>query len=328
MSTKFLLVLLILGSLASAGWAQQAQTPMTEKDVLKLIKKHKKDQMKAAATVSERGVSFDVTPDFQRELEKAGAELGFFQAVVGASPSGRSFKTPLGNSIEVNPAEKVAFMQVQNELDPERQLALVAEFEQKHSASPLMSYVCSRAARLYQQKGEYAKTVEYGERSLKLDPNNVFSLVIVAMMLPQPRMLQGTPAENDKSLATAESYATRALELIEQIPAEMLEKDEQLQKQKASLSSDAHSALGMVALIRDDQPKAVDEFKAAISTATGANPLNYFRLGEAYENMGKLDQAIDAFQHAADLGQGTILKTHADKKIEETKARKALIGPR
>jgi tetratricopeptide (TPR) repeat protein len=328
MTKTLLLVLFIVGSAATAGWAQQAQAPLTEKEVLKLLKKHKKDQMKAAAMVSERGVSFDVTPEFQRELEKAGAELPFFQTVVGASPTGRSFKTPLGNSIEVNPVEKVAFMQVQNELDPERQLALAGDFEQRFPSSPLLTYVCSQAARLYQQKGEYAKAVEYGERSLKLDPNNVFSLVIVSMILPQPRMLQGTTTENDANVARAESYATRALELIDQIPAEMLEKDEQLQKQKASLASDAHSALGMVALIQDDQPKAAEEFKAAIATATGANPMNYFRLGEAYENLGKLDQAIDAFQSASDLGQGTVLKTYSDKKIEEIKARKALIGPR
>ena len=84
----------------------------------------------------------------------------------------------------------------------------------------------------------------------------------------------------------------------------------------------------MAALHRDDSPKAVDEFKAAISTATGANPMNYYRLGEAYENLGKLDQAIDAFQNASDLGQGTVLKDYADKKVEEVKARKALISPR
>jgi len=296
----------------SAVGAQQAQPPLTEKEVLKLLKKHKKDQMKAVAIVGERGVTFDVTPEFQRKLEETGAELEFFQAVVGASPSGRTFKTPLGDKLEVSPVEKAAFLQVQNEMDPDRQRTLAADFEQKHPTSPLMTYVWSQTARVYQQKGDYAKTVEHGERSLKLDANNVFSLVLVALVLPQPRMLQGTPAENDRNLATAESYATRALQLLDQIPAASLENDEQLQKQKAALASDAHAALGMVALHRDDSPKAVEEFKAAISTATGANPMNYYRLGEAYENLGKLDQAIDAFENASNLGQGTVLKDYAD----------------
>lgn len=322
MRTLSAILVLTIGLIAVPAMAQKGQGPMTEKEVMKVLKKNKKDQLTAASIVSERGVGFDLTEEFAKKLQKNGAELSFLQAIVGASPMGRSFTTPLGKTIEVSPEVKLAFMGIQNELDPERQLTMVSEFEQEYPDSPVLSYVLTYAARCYQQKGDFEKTVEYAERSLELDPDNVFSLVIEAVMLPQPRMLQGTPAENNQNLSKAETCAAHAIELAQQMPADVLEKDEQLQRQQASIISDAHGALGMVYLHHEDFPKAQEEFKAAISSATSPNPTNYYRLGEAYEFDGKIEQAIDAFQNASDLGQGTGIKSFADKKVAELKAQK------
>jgi len=317
-----LVVAILSACLVSAAWAQQSQSPMTQEEVLKVLKKFKKDQMKAAAIVGERGVAFDMTPEFQKKLQKAGADRPFFEAVFGAGPMGRSFNTPLGQRLQVSAAEKLAFMQIQSELDPNTQLNMVDSFEKNFPSSPLMSYVYSQAARVYQQKGDYDKVVDFNARALKLEPNNVFSLVMMALVLPQPKMLQGSPADVDKKLATAETYANRALQLVDQIPAEFLEKDPQLQKLKPSVSSDAHAALGMVNLHRDNFAKAAEEFKAAIASSVNPNPVNYYRLGEAYENGGKIDLAIEAFKNASDLGEGTAIKDFADKKLAELETRK------
>lgn len=300
---------------------------MTEKEVLKLVKKNKKDPIKAAGIVGQRGVSFDVTDEFRKELEKAGASETFYRAVLAASPTGRSFTTPLGERLQVTPDEKADFIQIQSEMDSRQQMKLCEEFEKEHPQSNLLSYVLSQSASIYQKQGQYEKVIELCSRSIQLDSRNIFSRVMAAMLLPQPRLLRGTPAENDRQVAQAAEHASKAIELMAQIPADMLEKDEELQKRKTALTSDAHSALGMVALYREDPPTAADEFKAAIAGARGANPANYFRLGEAYETMGKLDQAIEAFQNAADLGAGTAFQDLANKKIGEIKARKGLVTP-
>ena len=310
---------------ATTVWPQAGTGPMTEKEVIKLIKQNKKDQLKAAGIVGQRGVSFDVTDEFRKELEKAGASETFYRAVVAASPTGRSFTTPLGERLQVMPDEKADFLQIQGELDSSQQLKLCENFEKKYPQSNLVSYVLSQLASLYQKQGQYEKVIELCNRSIQLDSKNIFSLVMLAMILPQPRLLRGTSAENEKQVARAAEQASKAIELMAQIPADMLEKDEELQKRKAALTADAHSALGMVALYREDPPTAADEFKAAIAGGSGANPTNYFRLGEAYETMGKLDQAIEAFQNAADLGTGTAFQDFANKKIAEIKARKGLV---
>jgi tetratricopeptide (TPR) repeat protein len=324
---KKCLVLAILGAMlaATAVWSQEGAGPMTEKEVIKLIKKNKKDQIKAAGIVGQRSVSFEVTDEFRKELEKAGAEELFYRAVLAASPSGRSFTTPLGDKLQVTPEEKADFLQIQSEMDPAQQLKLCEDFEKKYSQSVLLTYVLSQLASLHQKQGQYDKVIELCNRSIQLEPKNIFSLVMVSMLLPQPRMLRGSKAENDRQVAQASEHASKALEWMAQIPADMLQKDEELQKRTASLTADAHSALGMVALYREDPPTAADEFKAAIAGGSGANPTNYFRLGEAYETMGKLDQAIEAFQNAADLGTGTAFQEFANKKISEIKARKGLV---
>jgi tetratricopeptide (TPR) repeat protein len=310
---------------ATVAWSQQATGPMTQQEVLQLVKKNKKDPVKVAGIIGQRAVSFDVTDDFRKQLEKLGAPESVFKAIVAASPSGRSFTTPLGDKLQVSPDEKADFVQIQSEMDPEQQQKLCEEFEKKYPQSVLLSYVLSQEASLHQKHAQYEKVIEAATRSIKLDPKNIFSMVMLAILLPQPRMLRGTPADNAKQVAQAAEYANQALELMNLIPADMLEKDEELQKHKAALSSDAHSALGMVALHREDPPTAADEFKAAIATGGGSNPSNYFRLGEAYETMGKLDQSIEAFQNAADLGAGTPFQEFANKKIAEIKARKGLV---
>lgn len=306
--------------------SQEGTGPMTEKEVIKLIKQNKNDQLKASGIVGQRGVSFDVTDEFRKQLEKAGASETFHRAVVAASPSGRSFTTPLGDKLQVMPQEKADFIQIQSEMEGAQQLKLCEDFEKKYPQSVLLSYVLSQLANLYQRQGQYDKVIELCDRSIHLDPRNIFSLVMISTFLSQPSLLRGTPAENQKQVARAAEFASKAVELMVQIPAEMLEKDEELQKRKAILSSDAHTALGMVALYRDDPPTAADEFKAAISSGAGANPTNYFRLGEAYETMGKLDQAIEAFQNAADLGTGTAFQEFANKKISEIRARKGFVS--
>ena len=52
-------------------------------------------------------------------------------------------------------------------------------------------------------------------------------------------------------------------------------------------------------------------------------PGDYFYMGEAYKLDGKLDDAIEAYTKAGQVGQGTMIKTYADQQIEKMKKLKA-----
>jgi tetratricopeptide (TPR) repeat protein len=69
--------------------------------------------------------------------------------------------------------------------------------------------------------------------------------------------------------------------------------------------------------------KAEEEFKTAVTATDRPDPQDYYRMGEAYKMDGKLDDAIQAFTNASQIGQGTMIKPYADKQIEELKKRKA-----
>ena len=68
--------------------------------------------------------------------------------------------------------------------------------------------------------------------------------------------------------------------------------------------------------MRDDQDKAVAEFKNAINYSPKPNPQYYYRLGEVLANEGKKVEAMDAFRKAAAAGRGTVMEGYANRKLE------------
>jgi tetratricopeptide (TPR) repeat protein len=304
--------------------AVPAQQPLTQDDVLGLIKKNKDNLDVVYKTLDERKVNFDLDRKIEQKMRKAGADDVLIQAIWKAGPTGRSEKSATltsatGAPLQATYEEAMGFKTMENELDPDRRLRMVDEFESRFPKSQFLSYVYLQAAKAYQDKSDLNKLVEYGEKSLKQDPDNVFSLVMVALALPQPRMLQGSPEEAAQRLSLAETYANRALKLIDRLPARTNESPEQLQKQKGALASDAHAALGMVYMDRDESQKAVEELKTAVSLTQTPNPQLYFRLGEVYENEGKNNEAFEAFTKASELGHGTVLQQYADQRIAKLK---------
>jgi tetratricopeptide (TPR) repeat protein len=218
-------------------------------------------------------------------------------------------------------------------LDPNKAIALVDDFAKKYPSSIVLSYVYSLGANAYQQKSNVEKVAEYADKSLKLKPDNLLSLILSAEMLPLPQYVNKHPSERDKILQQAESQANHALELISKIPKRANEADADYQKRLAGIASDVHGALGMVHLElagetlsgpdKAELAKAEQEFTTAVTTTGHPNPSDYYRMGEAYGLEGKLDDAIQAFTKAGEFGQGTLIKTYADEQVAQLKQRKA-----
>lgn len=223
-------------------------------------------------------------------------------------------------------------------LDLDKVVSLADDFEKKFPNSSMLSYVYTFQATAYQQKGDIKKTVETGEKSLKLNPDNLMSLIILAGMLPQPQLMQGSDLDKQKKLTDAETDASRALQLIEKLPKLANETDDQFKKRKDSIASEPHGALGMIHLQRstmtltggmdpDELTKAAQEFKQSVDLSEHPAPQNYYRLGEVYTHENKLDDAIAAFSKASEIGQGSGIQQYADQQIAELKKKQALAKP-
>ena len=302
--------------------AQVSQAPLTLDEVIRLIKQNKKNSHQVAPTVTERGVDFDLDGKTEKKLRKAGADDELMEGIWKVTPTGKAqmkalLTSPSGVELQASSGEVLAMQDIENEVDPDRRLRLVEEFERKFPASPLLSYVYTQAAKGWQQKGDLNKVVEYGEKSLKLDPDNTFALVAMALALTQPKMLKGGWDEVRERLSEAETDANRAVTLLEKLKKGPSESNDQFRQRKGSLTADVHFALGAVQMQHEDFAKAVSEYQTAISSTTRPTAQYYFRLGEAYASEGRIAQALEVLHKASELGRGTPMEKYADDFIAE-----------
>jgi tetratricopeptide (TPR) repeat protein len=317
--------ILVVLVLTTAGWLMaQAPVPqpLTQKEVINLLKS-KQSSAQLVGVIRQRGVNFEINPDVEKKLRKVNADDQLIQAVRDVGPSARAARAE----------ESRETWAVVSELDPDRAIQLASDFEKKYPDSRSLADIYATAGIAYATKGEAKRAIEYGEKSLKLDPQNLRALLLLVPLLPQPQILASGGLDKEKKLADAESYAQRALVLIEQVPKQPNETDDQFQRRKAEIGASVHSGLGLVHLERatmqlkgvnrEELAKAEEEYQVAVSSVTQPISQDYYRLGEVRRMLGKLDGAIEAFTKASELGAGTIIKTKADESIADLERRKA-----
>ena len=219
--------------------------------------------------------------------------------------------------VVVSLEEQAAFQEAVNQPGADPTIALGEKFLQDYPESQLRTHVYSQLASAYLRKNNYDKVVENGEKSIVLDPDNVMSLAIVARALPH--RVQGSGLEMAQKLSRAERYARHGLETVDVLSQPPNSSPEEFEEWKATFKSMLHSALGLVYLRRDRSAKSQEEFKIAISLTSSPDPIDYYRLGEAYSDQRKYDEAIEAFEKAAELSTNPIVDQLATEQVQKLK---------
>jgi tetratricopeptide (TPR) repeat protein len=314
-----------------------ALAPMTEKEVITELKKDGADQL--LKDLDRRGVAFEMDADVEKRLRKAKATDEVLKAVTAAGPKERAAAAKAAamgsGGVMVTPEETADFKALQTELDPDKMLALAEAFVQKHPQSNVLSYAYAYEANAYQMKGDVAKLVEFGEKSLELKKDNPMSLLLVAYAMSTPQFIKLHGADEEQQLTKAENYAQQAIQAVNALPKVGNESDADFAKRKATYIADVHADLGMIHLDRaqlglmgldkGELAKAETEYRLAVSNTDRADPSAYYRLGEACRLQDKWDDAMAAFTKASELGQGAV-KQFADQQIELVKKAKAQSG--
>ena len=295
---------------------------LNQDQVLRLIKQEKQQPDHLIKTVHDQGVDFDLTPEIEKKMRKAGADDQILQAIWAAGPTVRNFKgavllSATGASLTSTYKEAMGYKTIEQASDPDTKIRMAMEFAQTFPNSELLSYVFTQAASAFQQKGDFPNAVKTGRKSLALDADNTYSLLVVATSLSEPSMVRNSQDNGESELAEAGTDAQRALGLLPKLPARPDETPEHLAARKAGIESSAHAALGSVAMQQDKYNQAIEEFKKAISFSHPPKASLYFRLGEIYSNVGEKQQAIEAFSKAAQLGKGTVIETYAARSLKE-----------
>jgi tetratricopeptide (TPR) repeat protein len=317
-----LAVLFALALMLSHAQDSGQQSFLNQDDVYRLLKEQKDHPDVVEKTLHDHGVDFDLNKDIEKRMRKAGATDAALQAVWAAGPSSRNFKGALvmsatGVPLTSNYREAMGYETLQKTPDPDTKIRMAMEFAQTFPKSELLSYVFTQAATAFQQKGDYSNAVKTARKSLALDANNTYSLLIAASALSEPSMVRDAGADSARVLQEAQTDADRTLELLPKLPIRLDETPEQFAARKAGIESSALGALGSVAMQEDKYDEAISDFQKAIALTQPPKAALYFRLGEVNSNAGKKQDAIVAFTKAAELGKGTVIETYANQGIKE-----------
>jgi len=146
----------------------------------------------------------------------------------------------------------------------------------------------------YDQKHDYEHTVVFGERTLEADPKYYQAMLLLASVIAQHT--KEFDLDRAEKLTQVDKYAKSALELLKDAPKPNSNlTDDQWTAAKKEFASEAHAALGMGAAVSKKFDVAESEFKLAIDGPEKPDPSNMVRLGKAYSDDGKYDEAIAQF---------------------------------
>lgn len=327
-----------IGRAAQQAAAAPTQPPMTEKQVIDLIKHNKKDLASVASALQANGVAFEVTPQIEKRLQKAGATDEVLADVQKATPSARAAAAKARGIAAETAAERDAYIAVVREHNPAQQVKLAESFAAKYPKSQWLGFVYGLQANAYQEEGDIPRSVVYAKKCLALLPDNLIGLTIAATNLPEPEMVNNlTDAQKTANLNEAEQDANRLLQVITNVPKQPNQTEQAYEARKKEAESYAYSALGMVHLQRAEMgitpdkaelAKAELAYTTAVKYAPEPYAPDYYRLGQILEDEGKNTDAVAAFTKAASsAAQWPQLQKMAQQELQKLQQSKAGAAP-
>jgi tetratricopeptide (TPR) repeat protein len=178
--------------------------------------------------------------------------------------------------------------------DVNKRAALMVRFAQMFPDSPYADQAMGVAAASYRQTQNAPKMLETANGLLAKDPNNLGMLILLADYY----------SEKGEQLDKAETYAKKAIAVLDAAKKPEGLTDEQWQQQSSLQKGLALSSLGQVNIQKKSNAQAVENLKAA-SPLLKADPNSYarnqYRLGFALLNLKKVPEARVALTEAASV---------------------------
>ncbi len=206
---------------------------------------------------------------------------------------------------------------------PDEQIQAIENVLTNFADTDFKVILLQSAVQIEQRKNDFAQVVFYCERLLEADPKNAFGLVTLAG--ETARHTREFDLDKEEKLAKVDKYAKAAIDASKTMPKPRSDiTDEQWEGARKDLQSQAYEAMGLAAALRKKYDDAIADYKQAISIASMPDGATWVRLGQAYEDAGKLDEAGDAFDKAVNIPNvNAQVKAVAQAKKDEVAKRKA-----
>jgi tetratricopeptide (TPR) repeat protein len=178
-----------------------------------------------------------------------------------------------------------------NAQDPDARIKAADGLVSNYADTDFKDTALFMAAFSYQQKNDPENAVIYAERVLEANPKHYQSMLMLAELTAQ--RTREHDLDKEEKLSKAEKYAKGAQDLIKtaEKPNPSIT-DEQWEAGRKDMSAQALQALGLVAMVRKKYDDAATQFKAALDSSSQPDPATMVRLGAAYNQAGKPDEAI------------------------------------
>ena len=175
---------------------------------------------------------------------------------------------------KVSAKEAAAWNAIVGAQTPDERIAAVDILISKYKDSTFKSSALNLAAESYQQKGDSANAIVYGNRALEADPKNYQAMLLVSGQLAQTtkqfdldkdeKLKQGTKLANDAiaTLATAPKPNTQLT-------------DDRWAAIKKDFIAQGHETLGVIASIDKKWDACITEFKMAVDDAANPEPRHH-----------------------------------------------------
>ena len=192
---------------------------------------------------------------------------------------------------KVSKKEYDAFMAIQNATTAPERIQAVDTFVTSFPDSQLKSTALYMAADAAQRSGDSAKAITYGEQAIEADPKNFDAMLVVSGEIA--RGTRENDLDKDEKLTKATKLSNDALGIIKTAPKPNPNlPDDKWEAYKKDATAQAHSNLGLVAMVQKKYDVAASEFKTAVDDSATQDPSTMVRLATAYDEMGKYDDGI------------------------------------
>jgi hypothetical protein len=215
-----------------------------------------------------------------------------------------------------------ALRAVQDAQTPDQQLSAIEKVLTNFPDTEFKVTLLQTAIQLEQRKDDFARVLFFGEMLLHADPSGAFAPVTLAS--ETARHIRQSDADKEDKLAQVDKYAKAGLEAAKTMPRPSGLADDQWYASKKDFQARAYEAMGQAAELRKKYDEAIADYRQAISIAAMPDAITWMRLGQAYEDSGKLADASDAFEKALAVPDiSPEVKSVAQAKKNEVDKRKA-----
>lgn len=202
---------------------------------------------------------------------------------------------------KVDPKESKAYKTFYdtNPQDADQRIQLGEAFVKQYPSGPYTESVYAALVQAYYAKQDWKNMYATADKALAINPNNVDVLVTVGWVIPH--VYNPDEPGASQQLDKAQSYETKAIQQIQNLPKPANMTDQEFAAAKAAKLAEAHSGLGLVYFRRQDYDKAASELQKATQGNPNPDPTDYYALGAALQNTQQYSQAADAFDHCAQI---------------------------